>query len=417
METKKVQFADASGRGQSGDYRVAYPARMYAYTEAEIQAVVDVLRSDGSLTQAARQAEFEQEFREFTGAGHAFAVSSGTGALWLAGHLAGLRPGDEVIVPAYTFCATAIGVGASGVRIVWADIDPASRTICPKDVERKITPHTKAIIAVHLLGMPCDMDPILEIAKRHGLKVIEDCAQAPGATYKGRRVGSFGDFGCFSFNGAKNMTTMGEGGMLTVKSEDDAAKVDGIRHNGVRGFTGPRDRYWVPAMSNVDLDLEGVWPTKYCLTEAQCALGSALLKRLDQVNDTLRAQYAYLENKLRSCEHLRLRNADASRRHVAHAFVASFDGTSLGKTRDDLMDTLTAQHRIKAIVQYYPLYRFPLFQKMGFGDADCPNLESYWPTSYSYPWWCGMPEETLDYMAEATLSTIAAMQHAAKTTA
>ena len=119
---------------------------------------------------------------------------------------------------------------------------------------------------------------------------MEDCAQAPGASINGQKVGTFGDFGCFSFHGAKNMTTLGEGGMLTVKSDVDAALVPGIRHNSVRPFTGERDRYWVPAMSNVDLDIDGVWPNNFCLGEAQCALGSELLKTLDESNDILIAQ-------------------------------------------------------------------------------------------------------------------------------
>jgi dTDP-4-amino-4,6-dideoxygalactose transaminase len=206
---------------------------------------------------------------------------------------------------------------------------------------------------------------------------------------------------------------MGEGGMLTVKQAEDAQKVEGLRHNGVRGFPGHRERYWVPAMSNVDLDLEAVWPTKFCLTEAQCALGSMLLKRLDAVNNQLRAQYEYLEAKLRSCEYLDFRVAAPSRHHVAHAFVVAFGGEPLSATRDDLLDILTAEQGVKAIVQYYPLYRYPLFQKMGFGQADCPNLERYWPASYSYPWWCGMPRETLDYMADATLAAVARLRKAA----
>ena len=134
------------------------------------------------------------------------------------------------------------------------------------------------------------MPAILEIAREHGLKVVEDCAQALDARINGQHVGTFGDFGCFSFHGAKTMTTLGEGGMLTVKSDEDAKLVPGIRHNGCCGFDYPRERYWVPAMSNVDMDIEGFWPNNFCIGEAQCALGSVELKSLVKYTDQIIAQ-------------------------------------------------------------------------------------------------------------------------------
>jgi perosamine synthetase len=404
-----VQYTDASGRGQSNAFRVSYPSRMSAYTDDEIAAVIDVLRSTKTLTQGERQLQFESDFRKYVGAEYAFAVSSGSAALRVAAHLCGLGPEDEVILPAYTFCATAIGIGGTGARLIWADIDPLTRTLSPEDVARKITPRTKVIVAVHLLGVPCDMDPILDIAKAHGLCVVEDCAQAPGAKYKGRRVGSMGDYGCFSFNGAKNMTTLGEGGMLTVRREEDAAKVPGFRHNGVRPFPSGRERYWVPAMSNVDEDLEGQWPMKYCLTEAQCALGSVLLKRLDLISETLRAQYRALQERLSPLDFLQFAVIPPERQHVGHAFVVNMRDASAQESRDEFMERMTREYGVQLIVQYYPLYKYPLFQKMGFGHAECPNLEKYWPASFSYPWWCGMPDETLDLLAESTRRSVAVL--------
>lgn len=404
MNREKVGHVDASGRGAAGQFRVPYPARMCSYTEEEIEAVVGVMRSAASLSQGEWQAKFESDFRAYAGVEHAFAVSSGTAALRLAATICGLASGDEVIVPAYTFCATAVAIGSTGATLVWADIDPHTRTVCPDDIARKITSRTKAIVAVHLLGMPCDMDRIMQLAADHRLRVIEDCAQAPGALYRGRRVGSIGDIGCFSFNGAKNITTLGEGGMLTLRHGGDAALVPGLRHTGVRPFPANRQRYWVPAMSNVDLDVEGVWPFKFCLTEPQAALGCLLLKRLDRINSTLRRQYDALRERLRRCELLSSAEAPPDREHAAHAFVVSFDEEKAGISRDEFMDVLANRYGIRVIVQYYPLYKYPLFQKMGFAHADCPNLERYWPTSYSYPWWCGMAESDLDYLADSTYS-------------
>ncbi len=259
---------DASGRGAVTGYKVSIPARQRKYTEDEIAAVVDVMRNVDCQTQGAKQAQFQDDFAAFVGAKHAFALGNATQALSLAATLCGIKPGDEVIIPAYTFCASAIPFGKEGAKIVWGDIHPDTWVLNPADVERKITPRTKAIVCVHLLGMPCDMPAMMALAQKHGIKVVEDCAQALDARIDGQHVGIFGDFGCFSFHGAKTMSTLGEGGMLTVKSDEDAALVPGIRHNGCCAFQGERKRYWVPAMSNVEMDIPGFWPNNFCIGEA-----------------------------------------------------------------------------------------------------------------------------------------------------
>ncbi len=271
---------------------------MQPYNQDEIDAVMEVMTIAEGQTQGKYLVKFEADFKSYTGANHTFAVDNCTNALRLAAILCRLTQGDEVIISAYTFCATAIPFGNTGAKIIWADIDRNTWVADPADIERKITANTRAIVVVHLLGMPVNMDTILTLAKQHNLRVIEDCAQAPGASINGRQVGTFGDFGCFSFHGAKNLTTLGEGGMLTVKSDNDAALVAGLRHNGTRGFEGDRDRYWVPAMSNVDIDIDGEWPNNFCVGEAQCALGSVSLKTLDRTNDTLIMQANDIKSRL-----------------------------------------------------------------------------------------------------------------------
>jgi len=403
---QRTESGDPSGRGAVAGYRVPFPGVMYHYLDGEIEAALAVMRSPDSLTQGKHLKQFEADFEEFTGARHAFGVDNCTNALQLAAILSGVGPGDEVIVPAYTFCATPMPFGQTGATLVWADIDSEMWVVSPKDVVRKITERTKVIVVVHLLGMTVDMDPIMALAKEHNLLVVEDCAQAPGARYKGRRVGTIGDFGCFSFHTAKNMTTLGEGGMLTVARDEHARHVPALRWNGCQPYEGERERYWVPAMSNVDLDLDGVWPRNFCLGEVQCAVGSAVLKRLDQVNKTLVAQGMRLREGLADVSELTFHKIPGGHDHVFHQFVAHFDGSAFGKNRNDLLDLLTREFGMRMIVQYYPLYRYPLFQKRGFGEADCPNLDAFWDGSFSYPWWCGMPAETIDYMIDATRQAV-----------
>jgi dTDP-4-amino-4,6-dideoxygalactose transaminase len=406
----RIKTDDASGRGEVSGFKVPFPGMLIHYTEEEIEAVVEVMRNASAMTQGKYMRQFEADFCQYNGVEHAFAIDNATNALRLAATLCRIEPGDEVIIPAYTFCATAIAFGHTGAKIVWADIDPETRVVSAEDIARKITPKTKAIVVVHLLGMPVDMDAIMELAGKHNIKVVEDCAQAPGAEYKGHKVGSIGDFGCFSFHGAKNITTLGEGGMLTVKSVADAKLVPGLRHNGARAYNGERERYWVPAMSNVDLDIQGVWPFNFCIGEAQCALGSILLKRLDSINNTFIRQAMKIREGLADCPEISFQKIPEGYKHIFHVVIGKFDGSSFGKNRDDFMDIMVNKYKLRIITQYYPLYRYPLFQKMGFGKADCPNLEAYWDNSFSFPWWCGIPEETLQYMIESTKKVIAELR-------
>ncbi len=408
--TQTTKSGDASGRGSVAGYRVNFPARMRSYTEAEIEAVVNVMRNSEVQTQGDHLRKFEADFKAYIGANYAFAVDNATNALRLAAILCKFQDGDEVILPGYTFSATAIPFGMTGVKLVFADIDPKRWTIDPKDIEKKITPHTKAIIAVHLLGMPADMPTIMEIAKKHNLRVIEDCAQAPGASIDGKKVGSFGDFGCFSFHGAKNITTLGEGGAITVKSDEDAALLPGLRHNGIRPFPAGRERYWVPAMSNVDIDMENIWPNNFSIGEAQCALASELIKTLDSSTDTTIAQAAKLRAALADIPEFTVAQVPAGVRHIYHQFVIHFNGSAFGKNRNDLLDFLTTEAAVRAIVQYYPLYRYPLFQKLGAGAHDTPVLDDWWDNSFSLPWWIGMPDETLDYLIDSLKAGISALK-------
>ena len=401
-----VLKGDASGRGQIAGYRVSIPARQHPYTEAEIAAVVDVMRNCEAQTQSVKMLQFQEDFKNYTGANHAFAVDNATNALSLAATLCGIKPGDEVIVPAFTFCASAIPFGKHGAKLVWADMDPETWTVSPADIERKITPKTKALVVVHLLGMPCDMPAIMKIAQKHNIKVVEDCAQALDARINGQHVGTFGDFGCFSFHGAKTMTTLGEGGMLTAKSDEDAALVPGIRHNGCCGFNYERERYWVPAMSNVEMDVEGFWPNNFCIGEAQCALGSEQLKSLAANTDVIIRQNDKLRELLADTPEVSFNRIPDGYRHVRHQYIQHFDGSAFGKNRNDLLDLLTKKYGIRSIVQYYPLYRYPLFQKLGAGDFDCPVLDAWWDNCFSVPMWCGMSDEVLETIADSIKSAI-----------
>jgi len=382
------------------EYTVPWSGRGSVYTEEEIATVVEAMRNADPQTQGRYQLEFEKAFGAFMGQAHAFAVTSCTAAIELAALLCRLAPGDEVIMPAHTFAASAISFARTGAKLIWADIDADTRLITAATIAPLISSRTKVIVVVHLYGLVCEMDPIMVLARQHGLLVVEDVAQALGARYKGRRAGSIADFGCFSFHTHKNITTLGEGGMLTVASSDHADLVPGLRHNGVRPYPGDRPRYWIPAMSDVDFDIEGLWPYNFCLGEVQCALGTKMLARLDSINAERKERARRFIGALERYPELSFQRVPEGCGHSWHLLAARYDGKEFGSTRDDLLDILAFSARLKAVVQYYPLYRYPMFQKAGFGEASCPQTDRFFDNMVSIPFHQWMPNAQFDLMIE-----------------
>jgi dTDP-4-amino-4,6-dideoxygalactose transaminase len=391
---------------QDTTLRIDFPAVQTRLTLEEEQAVLEVIRHAPTWTQGDQQKAFEKEFCEYIGCTDSVAVCSGTAALELAATLARIGPDDEVIVPAHTFVSTAVPFARAGAKIVFADIDPHMRVVSAETITPCISPRTKAIVIVHLYGLPADMDAILEMAARHGIAVIEDCAQSPGAVYKGRKTGSMGDFGCFSFQNQKNISTLGEGGMLTVKDSKQGELARKLRWMGHWPFAGERDRYWVPAMTNLVPAIEGVWPFNYCISEVQCAVGRHLLKRLDTINEERRSQADFFRDRLADISELSFQHVPEGHSHAYHLLSARYDGSAYGRTRDDLINLLYNDYGIKAIVQYWPLYRSDLFRAFGYKDLKLPNSDHFFDNMVSFPFWSGMPLETLSYMANRTQKAI-----------
>lgn len=387
-------------------FKIDWSGRAFDYTPDEINAVVDVMRSGDPLTQGRHLAELERKFSDFNKSPNSFAVSNCTNALDLSALLCGVGPGDEVIIPAHTFCASAIPFARQGVTIKWADIDPETRIVSADSIRNLISGKTKAIIVVHLYGLMAEMDTIMEETKKYNCYVVEDCAQALGAEYKGKKSGNWGHFGAFSFHAQKNLTTLGEGGMLTVSEKEKALLVPGLRHNGLQPFQGDRKDYWIPAMANVDLDIEGVWPYNFCLGEAQSALGSKALERIDSMNEKRIMRAGKFREALKDFTELSFQKVSADHKHCYHLLSAKYIGEPFHKNRDDLIRMLFNEYHIKTVVQYFPLYRYPLFQKMGFGEADCPHTDEFFDNMLSFPFHVWMPEDQFDYMIESTFQAL-----------
>jgi dTDP-4-amino-4,6-dideoxygalactose transaminase len=382
--------------------KIDWSGRAFDYNDEEIKALVEAALHADPLTQGKYLEQFQNDFANYLGAKNCFAVANATNGLDLAAILSGLKKGDEVILPGHTFCASAIPFGRTGAKIKWADIDPETRLISAESIEKLITKKTKVVVPVHLYGLMADMKAIMALAKEHNLFVVEDCAQSIGAELNGKKAGTFGDCGVFSFHGQKNLTTLGEGGAIVVKSSSLAAKTPGLRHNGSRPFTQKRENYWIPTMSNVDLDIDGVWPYNFCLGEPQCALASAILKRLDSMNEKRIMRAEYFKKELENFPELTFQKVKKGYKHVYHLLSAKYDGKKFKKTNDDLIGILFYEYHIKAIVQYYPLYRYPLFQKMGFGKANCPNTDEFYDNMISFPFHHWLSDEEFEYTLDCT---------------
>ena len=388
------------------DFKIDFSARGHDYLAEDIEAVVAAMKHADPLTQGKYLIEFEEKFAKFNNSQNCFAVSNCTAALELAAILCSLKPGEEVIVPAHTFCATAIPFGRTGAKLIWADIDPETRVVTAETIQPLITNRTKVIVAVHLYGLMAPMAEIMELAEAYNLLVVEDCAQSPGASIDGIKAGNFGDFACFSFHTHKNMSTLGEGGMLIVHDNSLAKLVPGLRHNGLRGFGYERSRYWIPAMSNVDFDINNVWPYNFCMSEVQCAVGIRLLDRLEKMNNDRNDRAKKVMDALSEYSELSFQRVPDGYFHCYHLLSAMYDGSAYGKTNHDFIELMAFTYGIKVIVQYYPLYRYPIFIRAGFGEANCPNTDRFFDNMVSFPFHHWMPEDEIDDIIECTQKTL-----------
>lgn len=390
------------------EFKIPFSGRAHTYTDEEVEVVVDAMQGAVPLTQGRHLQEFQKKFCSYIGSDYAFAVNNATSALELSAQLCCFQPGNEVIIPAHTFTASAYPFLKNGATPVWADIDLETRVVTAETLERCITEKTRAIIVVHLYGYGAEMAEIMALAKHHNLLVIEDAAQALGVDVGDSRVGTFGDFGVFSFHSHKNMTTLGEGGMLTVKDERIAEILPMLRHNGHCGFDFDRQDYWVPAMGNVDIpELEGerLWPNNYCLGEVECALGVKLLDRVDQLNAEKRDRALSVIDALSDCPELKFHRVDTTR-HNYHLLAARvMDGK-----RDQFIHRMAHDEGVQCVVQYYPLNRYPLYVKSGYGEAECPNTDLYFDNMVSLPFHHMMSDEDLEYVVASCRKTVQALR-------
>jgi perosamine synthetase len=361
--------------------------------QEEVQAVKDAIMS-GWISLGPKTEQFEKEFAAYIGAKHAVALNSATSALHLALLVLGIKKGDEVITTPLTFASGAEVVLYTNATPVFADVDARTLNIDPASIEKRITKKTKAVIVVHYGGQPCDMDAIERIAKKHGIKVIEDAAHAAGASYKRKKIGSGKNITCFSFHAVKNLAT-GDGGMITTHDATIDRQLRKLRWMGIDKSTYQRDKgeyLW-------DYEIrDGGY--KYHMNDISAAIGLVQLKKLDKMNDMRRALAEVYTKAFKGAKNIHPLAQLPGRFNSRHNYCVLIDGVA----REKLIAHLSAQG-ISTGVHYKPLYHHPRYARFG-SATKTPVAEYVWPRILILPSHPRMSVADAKRVAKAVLSFV-----------
>jgi dTDP-4-amino-4,6-dideoxygalactose transaminase len=349
----------------------------YSAIKDEIDSAISGIIRDTSFILGEPVEAFEAAFAEYCGASRAVGCGNGTDALYLALRALGVGPGHEVIIPANTFIATSEAVSLTGARPVFADVQEDTSLVEPAGIADAITQRSVAIIPVHLYGQSADMDEILDIARRHGLKVVEDAAQAHGARYKGRRVGALGDAGCFSFFPGKNLGAYGDAGAIVASDDELADRLAMLRNHGRR--------------KKYTHDFEGV---NSRLDALQAAILSVKLKHLDEWNEQRRRVADRYASQLTGVPGLRLPVSAPDREPVWHLYVVHSEG------RDVIREALKAEGVASGVHYPIPLHLQPAYAHLGHARGSFPAAEKLANTALSLPIYAELADEQVDLIAD-----------------
>lgn len=350
-----------------------------AEAHEEIQFRLQQVIKSGNFVLGPELSEFEKAFADYIGSRFSVGVNSGTGALWLALKALGIGPNDKVITVANTFIATWEAIALSGASCHFVDIDPKTFLLDPQQIEKNISPETKAIIAVHLYGSPCEMDTITEIAKKHRIFVIEDACQAHGAVYKGKKVGNWGDIGCFSFYPGKNLGAFGDGGAITTNSEQLAEIISMIRNHG------QKEKY-----------NHQIFGINDRLDNIQAAVLLPKLKKLDEWNRKRSEIAQDYDQRLGKVFELQLHVRDANPVH--HLY------TILSKRRNELINELSAAGIPCGLHYPTPIHHQPAFRKFSPEAVSLPHSEAHCANTLSLPMHPHLTSAEIQYICNQLIS-------------
>ena len=372
------------------------------YGPEEERAVLEVLRQ-GAPTSGEACIQFENDFAAYCGVAHARAVSNGTAALFLSLVALEIKPGDRILTSPLTWIATAAAGVTLGAEIDFVDVDPVTYNLSPAQLAASITPNTKAILPVHLYGQCCDMDAILAIARKTGAAVVEDACHALGGEYKGRKAGSMGTTGCFSFHEQKNISTLGEGGMIVTNDLAVFERAALYRSHCTRVYGGST-KYCSLDETRFPMGKRFWWQDfddcgyNFRMTDIQGAVGVVQLRKLDALNQRRIDNASYLSAGLAGVPGLTLPTVSPGCKHVFHLYPMQIDAEKFGRTRDDFIYAMFYEKGIKAGTHYTPLHYATAFQKRGFRKGQFPVAESVAERLVTLPINPRQTRDALDYL-------------------
>jgi perosamine synthetase len=371
------------------------------YGEEEKAAVLEVLAASAPSC-GPKVKQFEEEFAAYCDATYGLAVTSATTGLELAMIAVDIGPGDEVITTPLSWISTANVITARGAKVVFADVDPLTLNLDPASVAEKITEKTRAILPVHLYGQCCDMDALNELAQPRGIAVVEDAAHAAGAEYKGRKAGSLGDIGVFSFHQQKNMVTLGEGGLVTTSNKVYYERMLSYRSLCCRTYD-PKGKY-LPIDESVKpmgkrywyLDFDGIG-FNYRMTDIQAAVGLVQLGRLGSLNARRIEIAARYSEGLAGMRGLQLPHIEPNLKHVFHIYTILVK-PEFALNKEDFMWELYTKKKIKAWSHYMPMHLTEIYRKLGHSEGECPVAEELFDQYVSIPIHPRMTDEVIEYV-------------------
>jgi perosamine synthetase len=375
------------------------------YGKEEEEAVLRVLRNNAP-TSGDECIRFENDFAAYTGAAHARVVSNGSSALFLSMIATGIKPKDRVITTPITWMATAAAPATLGAEIDLVDIDLETYNIDPAQIEEMIGPNTRAIIPVHLYGQPCEMDEIMTLSAKYQLPVVEDAAHAIGAEYKGRKVGTFGVTGCFSFHEQKNISTLGEGGMVITNDATIFESVSLYRSQCTRVY-GKSTKYCKLDETTFPMGKKFWWQDfddfgyNMRMTDIQAAVGIEQLRKVDQFNQIRIDNAAFLNEALKGIPGLALPSLRPYNKHVFHLYPVLIDPKEFGLNKEDLIYDMLHKFGIKLGFHYIPLHYSTAFKHRGFKKGQFPNAEIVGERLVTLPINPRQTEQALDYLVKS----------------
>lgn len=375
------------------------------YGKEEEEAVLRVLRNNAP-TSGDECISFEKMYAEYTGAKYARVCSNGTTALFLSLIGVGIKPGDRVITTPVTWIATAAAPVTLGAEVDFVDIDPVTFNLDSNQLEDKLTSKTRAVLPVHLYGQACEMDEIMSLSEKHNFSVVEDAAHAIGAEYKGRKVGTIGSTGCFSFHEQKNISTLGEGGIILTNDKDIYEKISLYRSHCTR-VHGNSTKYCKLDETVFPVGKKFWWQDfddcgfNFRMTDIQAAVGIEQLKKVDQLNQRRIDNAAFMSENLSDVPGLTLPVVLPHNKHVFHLYPVMVDPKEFGMSKEDLIYDLLHKYGIKVGFHYIPLHYSTAFKNRGYKKGQFPNAEKLGDQLITLPINPRQTPEALEYLVNS----------------